>query len=427
MKKVLISEEIKRIQEIMGFNPNSILTEAINISLWERLGLSGERVFERLEKMGVKEAEAYAKEFTELTEKSILSVAEREFLAGLARKLFPETINKFVERLETTTFRNSQAQMVQIDRLFKTPTVPTEAIRNYIKNETGITLEIEGVQLWRDNKIGAPAELKLPTKVNPSAAASATTAADDIINNSFRNTQSQINRYAGSDASRQFDNILNDVNNHNLNVTTAQYDEMLVAIRKKLAEEKLRYQKGLNDASIEKSNLDNKITAQKASQDQQLFIQQMEKNELELSQSRDAFFENQERLRQERDLRGQRGNLELQRGGIEIKKAEQDVKNLGIQGDNLKAQGKTLRTEEFAKRIKIAKTIGITVAALGLIGVGVWVFLSKPAAQKAGEVLNTGLKNTGTVIKTTVMGADSTQQQQQQPNPGTTQMTIKDF
>ena len=76
--------------------------------------------------------------------------------------------------------------------------------------------------------------------------------------------------------------ILNDVNNHNLNVTTAQYDEMLVAIRKKLAEEKLRYQKGLNDASIEKSNLDNKITAQKASQDQQLFIQQMEKNELYL-------------------------------------------------------------------------------------------------------------------------------------------------
>jgi hypothetical protein len=426
MKKVLISEEIKRIQEIMGFNPDSILIEAVNISLWERLGLSGERVLERLEKMGVKEAEAYAKEFTELTEKSILTVGEREFLAGLARNLFPETINKFVERLETTTFRNSQAQMVQIDRLFRTPTVPTEAIRNYIKNETGITLEIEGVQLWRDNKIGAPAQLKLPTKVNPSAATSVT-AADDIINNSFVNTQSQINRYAGSDASRQFDNILNDVNNHNLNVTTAQYDEMLVAIRKKLAEEKLRYQKGLNDASIEKSNLDNKITAQKASQDQQLFIQQMEKNELELSQSKDAFFENQERLRQERDLRGQRGNLELQRGGIEIKKAEQDVKNLGIQGDNLKAQGKTLRTEEFAKRIKIGKTIGITVVALGLIGVGVWVFLSKPAAQKAGEVLNTGLKNTGTVIRTTVMGADSTQQQQQQPKPGTPQMTIKDF
>ena len=427
MKKVLISEEIKRIQEIMGFNSDSLLME-VNIPLWERLGLTGERVIERLEKMGVREAEAYAKEFTELTKKSFLTVGEREFLTGLARNLFPETISKFVERLETTTFRGSAAELAQIERLFRAPKVPTENIRDFIFQQTGVKLEIEGVQLWRDTKIGAPAQLKLPTKTIPSAVTSTTRAADDIIDNSFINTQSQINRYAGTDASRQFDNILNDVNNHNLNVTTGQYDQMLIEFRKKIAEEKLNYQKGLNSASIEKANLDNKITVQKASQDQQLFIQQMEKNELELTQSRDAFFENQERLRQERDLRGQRGNLEVQRGGIEIKKAEQDVKNLGIQGDNLKAQGKTLRTEEFVKRIKIVKTIGITVATLGLIGAAAWVFLSKPAAEKAGVILNDGIKNTGTLIKTTALGADSTQQQQQQPpKPGTTQMTIKDF
>jgi hypothetical protein len=417
MKKVLISEEIKRIQEIMGFNSNSIMLEAIEIPFMTRLGITGEKLFERLEKMGIKEAEAYSKEFTELAEKSVLSVGEREFLAAICRKAFPETINKFVETLERTTFRNSAAQMKEIDRLFAAPNVPTEAIRNYIVDQTGIRLEIEGVQLWRDTKIGAPVQVKLPTKTIPSAATNAGMIADDIINNSFRNAESQVNRYAGTDASRQFDNLLNDVNNHNLNVTTGQYDQMLIEFRKKIADEKLNYQKGLNSASIEKANLDNKITAQKASQDQQLFIQQMEKNELELSQNRDAFFENQERLRQERDLRGQRGNQEITRGGIEIKKAEQDVKNLGIQGDNLKAQGKTIRTEEFAKRIKIAKTIGITAVALGLIGAAAWVFLSKPAAQKAGEVLNTGLKNTGTVIRTTVMGADSTQQQQLTPKP----------
>lgn len=147
----LISEEVHRIQKLMGVK-KPLLIENVG-KFFEKMGVSNEKFIERLEKSGSKYAETIGKQFIEMAKKSILSASERNFLSGIVRKLFPELVEKYVTNIEAGVFRNSSAQMAQIDRLFKEPRVPTENIRNYIKAETGIGLELEGLQLWRDFRV----------------------------------------------------------------------------------------------------------------------------------------------------------------------------------------------------------------------------------------------------------------------------------
>ena len=120
---------------------------------FEKMGVSNEKFIERLEKSGSKYAETYGKQFIQLAKKSILSASERNFLSAIVRKLFPELVEKYVTNIEVGIFRNNSAQIAQLDRLFKASKVPTENIRDFIKAETGIGLELEGLQLWRDYKI----------------------------------------------------------------------------------------------------------------------------------------------------------------------------------------------------------------------------------------------------------------------------------
>jgi len=147
----LISEEVHRIQKLMGVK-KPLIIENVG-KFFEKMGVSNEKFIERLEKSGSKYSETIGKQFIEMAKKSILSASERNFLSGIVRKLFPELVEKYVTNIEAGVFRNSSAQMAQIDRLFKEPRVPTENIRNYIKAETGIGLELEGLQLWRDFRV----------------------------------------------------------------------------------------------------------------------------------------------------------------------------------------------------------------------------------------------------------------------------------
>jgi hypothetical protein len=147
----LISEEVHRIQTLMGVK-KPLIIENIG-TFFEKMGVSSDKVIERLEKSGSKYSETIGKQFIEMAKKSILNASERNFLSGIVRKLFPEVVEKYVVSIETGVFRNNSVQMAQIDRLFKESRVPTENIRNFIKAETGVGLELEGVQLWRDYRI----------------------------------------------------------------------------------------------------------------------------------------------------------------------------------------------------------------------------------------------------------------------------------
>lgn len=390
MKKGIINEEIKRIHEIMGISPKNLITEGDILRL---LGIGAEEAFEKISKS---EGEALAKEFEELTAKVSLEPAEAILVSSVLRKLFPSSVEKYI-----TNLRNQFTQPGVIEtyeQLFKNPKATNELISNTIK-KAGVDMTPEGVQIWRDVAKDAPIEIK-PTKSSAHGAPVAKTN-DIIINTGTINraaTESvdkQAIHYVGAQANSKIDNILGDLDSYNLNTTPAQYEQMLLDFKQKIAAEKLRVQRGLNDLRLQGGKMDLDIKYQDALRDQQRFIQEMEKNEVSLSQQKDQFFENQESLRQERELRAKRGE-------IDIKKGEQGVKNL-------EQQGKTLKVDEIAKRTKIYKTIVFSLVGLGLIGVGLYSFFNKSAAAKLGDTIHEGGENTGTVLKHIWSGSDSTQ------------------
>lgn len=62
---------------------------------------------------------------------------------------FQKKADSIINDIEYRTFRNSEEQIKQIHRLLNEPKVSNEAISNYIKNETGIALNVDLIQLWR--------------------------------------------------------------------------------------------------------------------------------------------------------------------------------------------------------------------------------------------------------------------------------------
>ena len=72
-------------------------------------------------------------------------------VSNILQKNFPKLIDSTIFQLVNVTFRNDNKLLEQIYRSFREPTVPTEAIRKYIQNETGIGLTPISMQLWRDS------------------------------------------------------------------------------------------------------------------------------------------------------------------------------------------------------------------------------------------------------------------------------------
>jgi hypothetical protein len=235
------------------------------------------------------------------------------------------------------------------------------------------------------------------------------TSNDIIINTGTMNTvaetiDKQAIHYVGAKANSEIDAILGDLDSYNFNTSPTQYDEMLFQVRKKIADGKLRVQNGFDDLKLTAGKMDIDIKNKEMLQNEKRFFQEMERNEFTLSHEKDLSFEELQSLRQEREARNERSK-------IDNKKGEQQVKNL-------EQQGKTMKAEELTKRMKLYKMIGFTLISLGISGYLVYAFFNKPAAENLGKIIRNGAENTGTAVKTIIMGTDSTQQKQEiQPQP----------
>ena len=397
----------------------------------ERLGITGEKVTEKLEKMGVKEADAISKEFVELTEKAIKTESDVLFISAVVRKAFPETIDKFVESLELKTFRNSP-ELNQIITLLKNKNIPTEELVKIIKQTSGADMSLEAVQIWRDSKMGTPTEITQLPKPVPVA------HPKDVVvnvNTSTSLSSAPIVATIGADASKELDKILSDINNQNLNVTEAQLDKTLFDIKNKLVEEENRLKIALNNQKIEAARLENEKTAignDRLRQDNRHaeLMQEMERTKKQMDNNhtmqqraqdltiqKETFFQNQNQIRQEMNLskREREQNLDLSN-----KERTQDLDYNAKRNDqNLRkgeAETQTTETKEKVEKLKYRKdyikSIAWLIGGLALGGTAMAVFFSRPAAVKVHEVIKTGAQNTGVLIV-----GDSTKTQPTPPTP----------
>ena len=154
MKKRIVTEEVSKIKKIIN-----VISEASYGGLsdfLEKLGISGEKVTERLESMGVKEAQTLSREFIEISRKTYLSDLEKSFMKNIVIRFFPEAIDKFVTTLEQKYFSANPKALSYIELMLESPKVTIQQLATYIRQNTPIQIGEEGLQLWREYRMKNP-------------------------------------------------------------------------------------------------------------------------------------------------------------------------------------------------------------------------------------------------------------------------------
>lgn len=154
MKKIILSE-VNRIHEIMGLK-KSLIMEGSNPlkTLFGKMGIEFEELMSQMESMNSRMESAFGQRYMEkiksLFEKEILSIEEREFVAALTVKAFPNTTKKFVTNIEQVLLKNNSSEIDGILQLFQNKNIPTIDIAEKVLNQRlGIKMTPESLELWR--------------------------------------------------------------------------------------------------------------------------------------------------------------------------------------------------------------------------------------------------------------------------------------
>jgi hypothetical protein len=154
MKKIILSE-VNRIHEIMGLK-KSLIMEGLNPlkTLFGKMGIEFEELMSQMESMSGRMESAFGQRYMEkikaLFEKEMLSIEEREFVAALTVKAFPNTTKKFVTNIEQVLLKNNSSEIDGILQLFQNKNIPTIDIAEKVLNQRlGIKMTPESLELWR--------------------------------------------------------------------------------------------------------------------------------------------------------------------------------------------------------------------------------------------------------------------------------------
>ncbi len=155
MKKLILTEEINKIKKIIGViseaNYGGGLTEFL-----EKLGITGEKLAQRLESMGNREAQTLSREFIEKSKKAFLDEMDKSWMKNMVIRFFPEAIDKFVSTIEQKYFANNPKALSYIEQMLETQRITIPQIATYIEKNTPIAIGEEGLQLWREFRLKNP-------------------------------------------------------------------------------------------------------------------------------------------------------------------------------------------------------------------------------------------------------------------------------
>lgn len=154
MKKIILSE-VSRIHEIMGLKKSLIMEGSTPLKTFlGKIGISFDDMMFQLEAVEGKLDKAYGKNSLEkikgLFEKNILSIEEREFIAGMMVMGFPNITRKFVNNLEEVLLKNNSAELNGIFKLFRNKNITSSEIADHVLDRRlGIKMSPESVEMWR--------------------------------------------------------------------------------------------------------------------------------------------------------------------------------------------------------------------------------------------------------------------------------------
>jgi hypothetical protein len=165
MRKKVISEELKRIHEIMGIKQKSIISE-IKAGGWlselfEKIGISSEEFFEKLKNISSAQADEIIEKMRSIGDDFLITDAEKTFAIQVVRHLLPEVCSKIVTNIEEK-FKPSTLKVIY--KAMMNPELTIREIRNNIEKGTGVKLTDEAVTIWRDELTNTAGEMKLPDK-----------------------------------------------------------------------------------------------------------------------------------------------------------------------------------------------------------------------------------------------------------------------
>lgn len=147
MKKILLSE-VGRIHEIMGLK-KSLITEGPTPlkTIFGKMGIGFEELMGRMEN---RYGDRYLEKIKGLFEKEILSIEEREFIASLTVKAYPNATRGFVNNIEQVLLKNNSAEVDGILKLFQNRNIPTiDIVEKVLNQRLGIKMSPESVEMWR--------------------------------------------------------------------------------------------------------------------------------------------------------------------------------------------------------------------------------------------------------------------------------------
>jgi hypothetical protein len=158
-------------------------------TLFGKMGIGFEELMGRMENMY---ADRYLEKIKGLFEKEILSIEEREFIATLTVKAYPNATRGFVNNIEQVLLKNNSSEIDGILQLFQNKNIPTiDIVEKVLNQRLGIKMSPESVEMWRRfREINMPLGNRTPVTQTTNVSSVATSKPITPVNTTPVNTTS---------------------------------------------------------------------------------------------------------------------------------------------------------------------------------------------------------------------------------------------